>query len=236
MDRSVLRIGLSFDVNDSMKCPGIMASFSQPIRFRCGIDFYNWRMIDLRICRKIYNRKKTQYTPGTSGIYLSLIAFCKKTDIYNSFFRIKSLRACWIVLQRWAWGRQRGVAFSLFLVPFSYPISASSWTNCLKILEKDFKKREKKKIDYSATQSIQKSARFSFRVVWFVHAPVTHPTFQPLLTVSIVFLFISLFSFLFFSPTFVAFSVATRPLRRNAHIIFPCAHAIFLFFFCKFIS
>lgn len=75
-----------------------------------------------------------------------------------------------------------------------------------------------------------------------MHAPVTHPTLQPLLTVSIVFLFISFIYFRlyvfvsFFSPTFAAFNVATRPFRRNARIIFPCAHAIFLFYFCKLIS
>lgn len=31
---------------------------------------------------------------------------------------------------------------------------------------------------YTHTQP-QKSARFSFRVVWFVHVPVTHPTLRP---------------------------------------------------------
>lgn len=69
-----------------------------------------------------------------------------KTDLhfYSSFFRIKSLRACWIVLQRWAWGRQRGVASFISLVPFSFPISAPSRTN-LKILERDLKKKERKK-------------------------------------------------------------------------------------------
>lgn len=81
-----------------------------------------------------------------------------------------------------------------------------------KILERDLKKRKGKKYktDHSTIititttittiQSIQISTQFSFRVVWFVHAPVTHPILQPSLMVSIVFLFISIiFLFLFFS-------------------------------------
>lgn len=82
-------------------------------------------------------------------IYLWYYAFGKKkkkkTDIYSSFFQIKSLRACWIVLQRWTWGRQRGVVSSLSLVPFSFPISAPSWINHLNIPERDFKKEKKRK-------------------------------------------------------------------------------------------
>lgn len=181
-------------------------------------------MIDMRICRKIY-RRQTRYTPGTFGIYLFLILLCKKIDIYSFFFRIKSLRAYWIVLQRWAWGRQRGVAFSLFLVPFSFLFPLLPEQTVWK--SPRLKKTEKKKIDYPTTQSIQKSARFSFRVVWFVHAPVTHPTLQPLHGKHCFFIYFNIFSFLYFRLFFVAFSVVTRSLRRNARIIFPCAHATF---------
>lgn len=38
------------------------------------------------------------------------------------------------------------------------------------------------------------SVQFSFRVVWFVHVPVTHPTLQPPLMVSNLFLFITKYS------------------------------------------
>lgn len=142
-------IGLSLDINDCTRCPGIMASlaFSQRILFRwLRVDSCNWRVIDLRIYRRICSRRETRYTPGTSGIYLSLILLCKKKKkLTFTFFRIKSLRACWIVLQRWAWGRQRGVASPSSLVPFSFPTSAPSRTNRLKILERDLKKRKKKK-------------------------------------------------------------------------------------------
>lgn len=170
--------------------------FSQRILSRwLRVDFCTWRNRFENLSKNLRPKKrKTIYSRNIRYIFISDTALQKKTDIYSSFFRIKSLRACWIVLQRWAWGRQRGVASSLSLDPFSFPTSAPSRTNRLKIPERDFKqKRKKRKIDYPATQSIQKSARFSFRVVWFVHAPVTHPTLQPLLTVSIVFLFISIY-------------------------------------------
>lgn len=65
-------------VNDCTRCPGIMASlaFSQILSLiaRRLLRLKNW----LRICWKIYDRRKTRYTPGTSGIYLSLILLCKK--------------------------------------------------------------------------------------------------------------------------------------------------------------
>lgn len=47
------------------------------------------------------------------------------------------------------------------------------------------------------------------------------------------FIYFNIFSLLSFRLLLL---LATRPLRRDARIIFPCAHAIFLFFFCKFIS
>lgn len=72
--------------------------------------------------------------------------------------------------------------------------------------KKTQKRENRKKRDYSRSQSIQKSARFSFRVVWFVHAPVTHPTLQPPLTVSIIFLFISVFLLIFPLLIFFSFS------------------------------
>lgn len=149
------------------------------------------------------------------------------------------------MLQRWAWGRQRGVAFSSpsFFPFFPAPVR----TDRSKLPESDFKKKEKKRnqkkkeqIDYpvTTTQNIQKSARFSFRVVWFVHAPVTHPTLQPSLTVSIIFLFISIYFRFFLSFSLrlffcCIFSVAYSPtfIHRDARIISPCAHARFYFSF-----
>lgn len=68
-------------------------------------------------------------------------------------------------------------------------------------------------------RNIQKSARFSFRVVWFVHAPVTHPTFQPPLMVSIVFIYLNICLFVFLLRS-------SWPIDHVAQISFPCAHSI----------
>lgn len=101
------------------------------------------------------------------------------------------------------------------------------------------KARKPKKRDYSRSQSVQKSARFSFRVVWFVHAPVTHPTLQPPLTVSIIFLFISVFllifpllifslSLSFSSPTCVCVDNSPTLVHCDARIVFLlCTHIPF---------
>lgn len=109
------------------------------------------------------------------------------------------------------------------------------------------KARKPKKRDYSRSQSIQKSARFSFRVVWFVHAPVTHPTFQPPLTVSIIFLFISVFLLIFPLLIFFSFSFfffANLRLRRQfadtrslrcTHCFSPVhTHTVFLNYYVSF--
>lgn len=146
LDWSVLRIGLSLDVNDCMRCPGIMASLAFSGFSLVRVNFCNWRMI-ANLSENLWPKRGAIYSFGIFGIYLSLILLFKKkeTDIYSSFSRIKSLRACWIVLQRWAWGRQRGVASSLILVPFSFPTSAPSWTNRLKISKRYLKKEKKKK-------------------------------------------------------------------------------------------
>lgn len=229
-------IGLSLDINDCTRCPGIMASlaFSQRILFRwLRVDSCNWRVIDLRIYRRICSRRETRYTPGTSGIYLSLILLCKKKKLTFTFFRIKSLRACWIVLQRWAWGRQRGVASSSSLVPFSFPTSAPSRTNRLKILERDLKKKKRKKdrlprySEYPKICPIFISSCLVCARACYTPHPST-PTHG-----KHFFIYFNIFSLLSFRLLLL---LATRPLRRDARIIFPCAHAIFLFFFCKFIS
>lgn len=121
---------------------------------------FSQRILSLIACRLLQLKKsiwefvgkftaeerKTIYSRNIRYIFIFTTALQKKkTDIYSSFFRIKSLRACWIVLQRWAWGRQRGVASSLSLVPFSFPTSTTSRTNRLKIPERYLKKKRKKK-------------------------------------------------------------------------------------------
>lgn len=116
---------------------------------------------------------------------------------------------------------RRSIFFSLVLsfLPCSRP-NRPFKTSRKRLKKKEKKRNQKKKeqIDYpvTTTQNIQKSARFSFRVVWFVHAPVTHPTLQPSLTVSIIFLFISIYFRFFLSFSLrlffcCIFSVAYSP-------------------------
>lgn len=76
--------------------------------------------------------------------------------------------------------------------PSPPPVLPSSSKNHLKIL------KNLKKIDLN---TFQISARFSFRVVWFVHATVTHPTLQPPLMVSILFIYFIIYLFISFSST-----------------------------------
>lgn len=110
--------------------------------------------------------------------------------------------------QRWTWGRQRGVASSK--APSSHNPSVPRKT-ARKIPQKIHFKQKHTSI---APQT--KSVQFSFRVVWFVHAPVTHPTLQPSLTVSILF-------YLFLLYIFVNCCYYYIHCICFAHCIFICA-------------
>lgn len=147
-------------------------------------------------------------TLGTFGIYLSLILFCKKIDIYSSFFRIKSLRACWIVLQRWAWGRQRGIASSLSLIsPFLFLLLLLPGQTAWKFPKETFKKEKKRKDRLAHYSEYPKICPIfiSSCLVCARACYTPHPS-TPTHGKHCFFIYFHIFVS-FFLPTFVAFSV-----------------------------
>lgn len=90
-----MRIGLSLDVNDCTRCPGIMASsaFSQ-ILLLIACRFFGTEELIENLLKNLRPEKDAIYSRNIRYIFISDTALQKRTDIYSSFFRIKSLRAC----------------------------------------------------------------------------------------------------------------------------------------------